>query len=199
MGTLISGLGASPGGPSPGGAGGHIFHAEVRTPAATPAEDKIPTAATPAENEGPADVGIPTEIPGPAEDAEVPPGEIPAAPTEIQVTVPAEVEVAARTSLLLPAELPGELLAGVTIPATTEDPTWFGDPATEAKVPATPTEAKAPTVPAEVEVPTTPAEDESPLTTTEVPAAAEKSTELSQLVNHQPHSRMQPHTTHRSL
>ena len=88
------------------------------TPAETEdAEDEVPTAATPAENKGPADVGVPTEMPGPDEDAEAPHGEV---------------------------------VAGVKISITTEDPTGVGDSATEVKVPAAPAEAKVPTVPAEV-------------------------------------------------
>ena len=72
-----------------------------------------------------------------------------------------------RTHLKPPAGPPGEVLAGVKVPTTIEDPTGSGDPANEAKAPSTPTEAEAPTVPADSEVPTAPAKDENPHTITE--------------------------------
>ena len=55
--------------------------AEDKTRAATPtetkcAEDEVPAAATPDEYEGPAEAGVRTETPGPAEDTEAPLGEV---------------------------------------------------------------------------------------------------------------------------
>ena len=117
----------------------------------------------------------------PAED------ENPLTATEVPTTAEKSSEVTTRTSLLFHAEIPtkaptGEVLAGDKIPATTEDPTGVGDPATKVKGPVTPAGAmvhihnkslagvppgevpdaqakiKTPAgTPAEVEVPTIPA------------------------------------------
>ena len=77
-------------------------------------------------------------------------------------------------SRLIPAELPGEVLAGVKTPAATEDTTGVGDPATETKVPDAASEAEVPTVPTEASVhallPT--AKDEAP-----TPSAGETTAE----------------------
>ena len=129
--------------------------AEDKIPDVTPAETEgaegeVPAAATPDEYEGPADAGVHTEIPGPAEDMEASPGEVPAgvkvpittkdhtggekvkapvAATTTEVPTAAEdsteAKIAVKTNILLHAELP-------------EGHTGVGDCTTEVEVPAPP-------------------------------------------------------------
>ena len=97
----------------------------------------------------------------------------PTTPTEARDTTP--IKVAAGTHLKLTTKNPGEVRAGVDVPAATKAPTWVKAPTNKTKVPATPTKAEALTIPTEVKLPTTPAEVRSPSTisyastTTEVP------------------------------